>query len=158
MGVTTGAWLRALKHAVLSGQPGDTPIALHWHDRDGEHAMTRRVDELSALVLDTVAGERIGYVTDLRGTPANVDALARLLTDVDVLYIESVFLDADRDHAERKHHLTARQAGGIARRMRAKQLVPYHHSPRYEGRADELVEEARAAWLGVAVAAGSGAT
>jgi ribonuclease Z len=154
MGVTTGAWLRALKHAVLSGQPGDTPIALRWHDRDGEHAMTRSVDELSALVLDSVAGQRIGYVTDLRGTPANADALARLLADVDVLYIESVFLDADRDHAERKNHLTARQAGEIAHRLRAKQIVPFHHSPRYEGRTDELVDEARAAWLGETVAAG----
>jgi len=94
-----------------------------------------------------VAGERIGYVTDLRGTPANADALTRLLADVDVLYIESVFLAADRDHAERKNHLTARRAGEIAHRLRAKQLVPFHHSPRYEGRAQKLVDEANAAWL-----------
>jgi ribonuclease Z len=150
LGVTTGAWLRELKHAVLTGAPDDTPIALRWRDRGGEHAMTRSVAELRACLLDEVAGERVGYVTDLRYTEANVDTLAPLLADVDVLYIESVFLEADAAHGERKNHLTARQAGEIARRVRAKSVVPFHHSPRYQGRAAELAAEARAAWSGSA--------
>ena len=148
MGVTSGPWLRELKHAVLSGAPGDTPIDLRWRDRAGAHAMTRRVDELMPLVLDVVAGRRIGYVTDLRYSEANVAQLARLLDGVDLLYIESVFLDADRDHALRKNHLTARQAGTIARRLGARAVVPFHFSPRYEGRTEELVQELRAAWRG----------
>jgi len=146
LGVTTGAWLRDLKHAVLTGAPGDTPIHLQWRDRQGEHAMTRPVAELRPLVLDTVPGQRIGYVTDLRYTEPNIEALSHLLADVDVLYIESVFLDEDRAHAARKNHLTARQAGDIARRVRARAIVPFHHSPRYEGRSHELVAEAQAAW------------
>jgi ribonuclease Z len=146
MGVTTGAWLRDLKRAVLTGAPGHTPIAMHWRDRDGEHDMVRSVAELSPLVLDVIAGRRIGYVTDLRYSEANIEQLMLLLADVDLLFIESVFLDEDRDHALRKNHLTARQAGNIARRLRAKDLVPFHYSPRYQGRADELVDEARAAW------------
>ena len=148
LGVTTGPWLRELKHAVLSGAPGDTPIHLQWHDRDGEHAMTRPVAELSALVLGAVPGQRIGYVTDLRYTEANIETLSHLLADVDLLYIESVFLEADRAHGERKNHLTARQAGEIARRVRAKAIAPFHHSPRYQGRSAELVAEAQAAWVG----------
>jgi len=148
LGVTTGPWLRELKHAVLTGAPGDTPIPMRWRDRDGEHAMTRSVAELSALVLDAVAGQRIGYVTDLRYTEANVEALSQLLADVDRLYIESVFLEADRAHAARKNHLTARQAGEIAQRVHARAIVPFHHSPRYQGRSEELVAEAHAAWAG----------
>jgi ribonuclease Z len=146
LGVTTGAWLRDLKHAVLTGAPAGTPIALRWRDRDGEHAATRTVEELRAVVLDVVAGQRIGYVTDLRHTEANVQVLQALLGGVDRLYIESVFLDADADHALRKNHLTARQAGDIARRIGARAIQPFHHSPRYEGRAHELVAEATAAW------------
>jgi ribonuclease Z len=148
LGVTTGAWLRDLKHAVLRGASGDAPIELRWRDRHGEHASTRTVDELRHLVLDVVPGRRIGYVTDLRYSEANADALSQLLADVDVLYIESVFLDEDRAHAARKNHLTARQAGEIARRVRARAIVPFHHSPRYEGRGDELVAQAQAAWAG----------
>ena len=71
-----------------------------------------------------------------------------LLADVDLLFIESVFLHADLAHAERKNHLTARQAGEIARRVRAKAVVPFHFSPRYEGRSAEVIAEVQAAWRG----------
>jgi ribonuclease Z len=147
LGVSTGAWLRELKLAILSGAPADTPIELRWRDRDGEHAMTRRVGELADVVLDTAPGRRLGYVTDLRFTDANRHALAMLLAGVDQLFIESVFLDAELAHATRKNHLTARQAGVIARELGARAVVPFHFSPRYEQRADAVRAELRAAWL-----------
>jgi ribonuclease Z len=146
LGVHTGAWLRELKLAVLAGAPGATPIRVRWRDRLGEHEITRSVAELTDVVLDVVAGQRIGYVTDLRFTEANVRTLAALLAGVDQLFIESVFLDADRAHALRKNHLTARQAGWIARQAGARSVVPFHFSPRYEKRAAELVAELRTAW------------
>jgi ribonuclease Z len=147
-GLTTGPWLRELKQAVLQGTPGDVPIRLVWRDRAGEHASTRRVDELRHLVLDEVPGRRIGYVTDLRCTEGNVQALDALLHGADLLFIESVFLDADREHARRKNHLTARQAGWIARQLGAKAVVPFHFSPRYDGSEQRLVDEVQAAFAG----------
>ncbi|MGA8033043.1 MAG: MBL fold metallo-hydrolase [Casimicrobiaceae bacterium] len=148
LGVSTGAWLRELKHAVLTGASGSTPIDVRWRDRQGDHAMTRTVDELRHLVLDVVPGQRIGYVTDLRYTEANVQALAQLLAGVDLLFIESVFLDEDGDHATRKNHLTAGQAGSIARVLGAKDVRPFHFSPRYQGREAELIAQVQAAWTG----------
>jgi ribonuclease Z len=147
LGVATGAWLRDLKHAVLSGAPDATPIQLQWRDRSGDHAMTRDVGDLRHLILDVVPGQRIGYATDLRYTEANVRTLAELFADVDVLFIESVFLDEDAEHGARKNHLTAGQAGRIARCARAKAVRPFHFSPRYEGREAELVGQLHAAWL-----------
>jgi ribonuclease Z len=147
-GLTTGPWLRTLKQAVLAGAPGDTPIAVRWRDRQGEHAVTRSVDELRPVILDVVAGQRVGFVTDLRFTEANVRVLEELLSGVDILFIESVFLDADGDHAARKNHLTARQAGEIARRLRARFVTPFHFSPRYQGRPAALVAELESAWCG----------
>lgn len=144
-GFTTGAWLRELKHAVLTGAPGDRPIAVRWRDRHGDHEAVRRVDELRHLVLDIVPGQRVGYVTDLRYSQANTEALAALLQEVDLLFIECVFLDEDRAHGARKNHLTARQAGEIARRVGARKVVPFHFSPRYEGRSDLLAAELQAA-------------
>ena len=149
LGVSTGAWLRELKHAVLTGAPDSTPIVVKWRDREGEHAMTRTAGELRPLILDIVAGRRIGYVTDLRHTEANVRALAALLSGVDLLFIESVFLDEDADHAARKNHLTARQAGEIARAVGARAVAPFHFSPRYQGRESEIAAELRGAWLGL---------
>jgi ribonuclease Z len=148
LGVSTGSWLRDLKQAVLTGAPGETPILVQWRDRHGDHAMTRTVSELRHLVLDVVQGQRIGYVTDLRYTEPNVQTLAQLLTDVDLLFIESVFLDEDAEHGARKNHLTAHQAGQIARRVGAKAVVPFHFSPRYEHRRATVVAEIQAAWSG----------
>ena len=151
MGLATGAWLRTLKAAVLAGAPDATTIDLAWVDAGGAHLDRRTVGELKPLVLDTVAGRRIGYVTDLRFTEANIAQLERLLADVDLLYIESVFADAERDHALRKNHLTARQAGEIARRLRARKVVPFHFSPRYRGGEHLLKAEVMAAWAGESV-------
>jgi ribonuclease Z len=146
LGVSAGAWLRELKTAVLTGADAETPIALEWRDRDGTHAMRRTVGELMPLILDVVPGRRIGYTTDLRFIPANVDALSELMRGVDTLYIESVFLDEDADQAARKNHLTARQAGTIARTVGAKTIVPFHFSPRYGDRDAELIAEAQGAF------------
>jgi ribonuclease Z len=68
---------------------------------------------------------------------------------VDQLFIESVFLDADRAHAQRKNHLTARQAGQIAREVGARAVVPFHFSPRYGQRAAEVAAEVQVAWSGL---------
>ena len=148
LGFSTGPWLRELKSAVLAGAAEDTPIEVRWRDRGGEHAVARSLGELRHIVLDVVPGRRVGYVTDLRYTEANVRTLAGLLNGVDLLFIECVFLDADRDHAARKNHLTARQAGEIARAVGARAVVPFHFSPRYEERGAELVAEVQAAWGG----------
>jgi ribonuclease Z len=144
----TGAWLRELKHAVLTGAADETPIDVRWNDRNGAHAVTRTVSELRSLILDIVPGRRIGYVTDLRYTEQNVQALEQLLAGVDLLFIESVFLEEDAAHGARKNHLTAQQAGRIARRVGAKAVVPFHFSPRYEGRSAQLAAEVQAAWSG----------
>ena len=148
LGLGAGAWLRELKHAVLTGAPPETPIHMQWRDRLGAHDDTREVGELQQLILDIAPGRHIGYVTDLRYTDSNVDTLTQLLAGADLLYIESVFLDEDAEHAARKNHLTARQAGRIARHIGARAVVPFHFSPRYEGRDAELIAEVRDAWSG----------
>jgi ribonuclease Z len=148
LGLSGGRWLRDLKHAVLTGAAATTPIELQWRNRQRDHAMTRTVGDLQHLILEIAPGQRIGYVTDLRYTEQNVQALAQLLGGVDVLFIETVFLNEDAEHATRKNHLTAGQAGQIARTVGAKSVVPFHFSPRYEGRAHELVAQMHAAWRG----------
>jgi ribonuclease Z len=145
LALPTGPWLRAVKRAVIAGAPDDTPIDVQWRDRDGMHSSARALGELRAT-LELVPGRRVGYVTDLRYTEANLRVLDRLLAGVDILFIESVFLQSEGDHAERKNHLTAAQAGEIARRVGAKAVVPFHFSPRYEGRAAEVQAEVQAAW------------
>ena len=145
LGLPTGAWLRTVKRAAMTGAPDDTPILVYWRDRHGEHNEARRLSEFRTAI-ELVPGRRIGYLTDCRYTEANLTQLDALLAGVDILFIESVFLASEADHAERKNHLTAAQAGAIARRLDAKAVVPFHFSPRYENRAAEVLAEVQAVW------------
>lgn len=149
MGLDVGPWLKDLRRAVLTSAADDTPITAAWVDRHGEHRVTRLLHELQPA-LRVVPGQRIGYVTDLRYSDENVNVLRELLSGVDVLFIESVFLHEHVEHAQRKNHLTARQAGSIARQIGARAVASFHFSPRYEGRGAELQTELAAAWSGVA--------
>jgi ribonuclease Z len=97
----------------------------------------------------------IGYVTDVADNERNRNALAAFLKGTDLLFIEAVFLDSDRAHAERKAHLTARAAGAIVRAAGTKAAVPFHFSPRYLGREAELRQELDDAWLHAQSGAGS---
>jgi len=148
LGLPTGPWLRAVKRAVIAGAPDEMPIEVQWRDRNGDHVTARPLGELRGT-LELVPGRRVGYVTDIRYTEGNLRTLEALLAGVEMLFIESVFLDAEIGHAERKNHLTAAQAGSIARRLGARAVVPFHFSPRYEGRAAEVLAEVQAAWRGM---------
>ena len=61
--------------------------------------------------------------------------------------------EKDREIAREKYHLTARQAGAIARQAGAKQVTVFHFSPRYSGSGDLLAREALEAYEGAGEAA-----
>jgi ribonuclease Z len=129
MGLAVGPWLNELKRAVAEGAPDHTPI----------HGRT--LGELKASALQVTPGQKIAYVTDIVYHAENEAQVARLAADADLLYIESVFLSTEAEHAARKFHLTAAQAGRIARAARASAVIPFHFSPRYLGREHELRAE-----------------
>jgi ribonuclease Z len=141
MGLAIGPWLQELKHAVADGLPDDTPIRAWWRNRDGEHERTVPLGEVKARALQIVPGQKLAYVTDIVYHRENEARVARLAAGADILFIESVFLSSEAGHAARKNHLTAEQAGRIARAAGAKAVVPFHFSPRYLGREPELREE-----------------
>jgi ribonuclease Z len=87
-------------------------------------------------------------VTDVCFHEKNERRIVELAAGADLLFIETPFLEADAAIAERKNHLTAAQAGRIARRAGAKAIVPFHFSPRYGGMEDRLIAEAEAAFEG----------
>ena len=146
LGLPVGPWLKELKRAAVQGAPDDTPVRASWRDRDGAHERTFALGELKARVLRLVAGAKLCYVTDVVYSEDNARRIAELTADADHLFIECVFLDEDADHAARKFHLTARQAGSIARAARARLVVPFHFSPRYAERETALRDELEAAW------------
>lgn len=142
----TGPWLTELKKRVREGAPDSTRIRVQWRTRNGAHVQEMELGELKQKVLEFVPGQKICYVTDVADNERNRAALTTFLQGADLVFIEAVFLDADRAHAERKAHLTARAAGAIARAAGAKCAVPFHFSPRYLGREADLRGEFADGW------------
>ena len=146
LGLEPGPWLREVKRMILGGAADDAALTARGTDGT-DRAVTLGALRESALQL--VPGEKIAYVTDVAWHADNARRIAALAARADILFLECTFLDADADEAARKHHLTARQAGALARAAGASLLVPFHFSPRYAGREAELHAEALSAFGGL---------
>lgn len=147
MGLKVGPWVGDLKRAALAGANDNDRIRAWW--RTGQ-TIEERIFSFGELkhALELVPGQRLCYVTDVVYHEENVERIVQLARDADMLFIESVFLDADISHASEKQHLTARQAGTIARLAGVRNVVPFHFSPRYSDRESELRAELEAAFRG----------
>jgi len=147
MGLAIGPWLRAFKEATIRGAPDDTLIEVAWRDRSSDKAASIPLGILKKEIMKITAGRKIAYVVDCSFTDANIEKIVLLAKDADILFIEATFLEADAALAKARHHLTARQAGMIARLAGVKRIVTLHHSPRYKETGHRLAEEAQDAFV-----------
>lgn len=141
LALPVGPWLNAAKAAVRRGAPDDAEIAVD----DG-----RRIS-LGALkehALRIAPGQRLAYVVDTAGHAANIDRAVALARGAQQLFIEAAFADEDAAIAAQRLHLTAGQAGAIARRAGAGQVVPLHFSPRYVDRPELIPQQVARAFRG----------
>jgi ribonuclease Z len=148
MGLAVGPWLGAFKDAILRGGPEDTPVEVAWAGGRGERPATLPLHVLRQEIMRVTEGRKIAYVVDCAFTEANVARVVNLAKDADVLFIEAAFLQEDSARAAERRHLTAQQAGTLARLANVKRLVTLHYSPRYQGHGERLAREAEAAFRG----------
>ena len=140
-GLATGDWLATLKEAVRAGQPDDRLIPVTWRE-GGDKPASLPLGELRDTLLSRTRGQKLAYVVDALYSEANARRITDLASGADRLYIEAAFAEADADRAAATNHLTARQAGLLARRAGVRELVPFHFSNRYQDRFDLLRQEA----------------
>jgi ribonuclease Z len=153
LGLSVGPWLRAFKDAILRGAPDETSVQVAWSDPEGKPA-TLPLGKLKQEIMQITSGRKIAYVVDVAYTEANISKIVALAQDADILFIEATFLEKDADKAAARQHLTACQAGTLARLAGAKRLVTLHYSPRYQGHGEMLAAEALAAFKTAPVSAG----
>ncbi|MEK2473477.1 MULTISPECIES: ribonuclease Z [Streptomyces] len=107
----------------------------------------QQAGELNGVTLDEVSearpGQSFAFVMDTR----LCDGVHALAAGVDMLVIESTFLDEDVQLAEEHGHLTAGQAARVAADAGVRHLVLTHFSQRYADPAD-FERQARAAGFG----------
>jgi ribonuclease Z len=144
-GYAVGPWLKELKELIWQGRPDDSRVSvprLNKQDGTAEVALGALKKEIVAIT----AGHKIAYVADCSYSTDNVDKIVGLACAADILFCEAAFLEKDSEKARAKEHLTARQAGLIARSAGVKYFTAFHFSPRYQGLQEELEREAQAAF------------
>ncbi|MBE9545910.1 MAG: ribonuclease Z [Proteobacteria bacterium] len=149
MGLPVGAWLMGLKESIMRGDPDDTPIRV-WRRHDGKDVLEKilPLGELRENIVKITPGQKITYIADAVYSEENARRIVELAHMSEVLFIEACFLEEDAEKAAEKYHLTAMQAGDLARRAGAKRMTVFHFSPKYKGCGELLVDEAVGAFLG----------
>jgi ribonuclease Z len=148
MGLPVGPWLVDLKRAVARNAPDDLPVRVGWRDGGAVRDHELPLGTLRDRLVSVTPGQKIAYVVDVAYHAANARAIVELVRGADLLFIEAAFAEADAAKAAERGHLTARQAGDLAREAGARQIVPMHFSPRYVGREEALQREAQEAFGG----------
>ena len=98
-------------------------------------------------------GARLVYVTDAVYNDANAEKIVALARGAERFYCEAMFMEKDKDRAAARFHLTAAQAGTLARRAGVRALEVFHVSPRYSDDPEAVIAEAQAVFQGAPVAA-----
>jgi ribonuclease Z len=136
-----GPWVRVLKRAMLDGAAPSTVIRATERHQGRLRERGYRLGDLAPRIAHASTGQKVAYVTDAAYHTSNASRILALAEGADQLFIEAVFGDALRERAAQKRHLTARQAGTLAREAGAKFATPFHFSPIYKDRGEELWSE-----------------
>lgn len=154
LGLEPGPWLRELKDAIWQGKPDETELTIAPPRGSGVAPHQVGLGTVREQIATITRGQKIVYVADCAGSAANLERIVPFAQGADVLFCEAAFLERDADRARERDHLTAAQAGRIAGAAGAGALRVFHFSPRYEGCAQELFDEAATAFRAAAPAAG----
>lgn len=132
LGLAVGPWLTQFKNAVRENRE-DSVFSIE--------GRTYAFPEIKG-VADITRGQKLSYVVDAAGSEENIRKIIELVKGSDILYIETYFLDEDKDRARDRYHLTAREAGRIAREAGVGRMEAIHFSSRYTDDSKRLIQEA----------------
>ncbi len=147
-GLPVGGWLRDVKQYVWAGKPDDFRFTALLFDEHRQMEQEFVLGDVRNRFLTISRGQKLAYVVDARFDEANEARIVALAAHADLFYCESPYLDADAEKARDRYHLTARQAGFMARKAQVRDLIVFHFSPRYTGQGEAIEQEAHDAFLG----------
>ncbi|HEX8912899.1 MAG TPA: MBL fold metallo-hydrolase [Humisphaera sp.] len=120
LGLRPGPWVKAVKDPAAGVATVDV----------GKGDVRDVADLRRALLVET-PGRSVAYLTDFLMDERAVGRLLPVVRGCDTIVCESQYAEADRELAARNHHMTPRQAAGLAAAAGAGELVLFHLSSRY---------------------------
>ena len=139
-GLPMGPWLNDLKTCFREDMPLGSEFAARVEE--GVEKVFTLGEFVEKRIVIISRGQKVTYVTDASISKENRKKIVRLASGSDTFFCEAAFLDSDRDKALKKNHLTAKEAGAIAREAGVQRLEIFHFSPKYRDNPSELYDEA----------------
>jgi ribonuclease Z len=148
MDLSVGPWINRFKDALYKKESPKRDFVVTWEE-GGKVIREKRfaLGDMAKQIARISPGQKITYITDVIASPENRKKIIKLASEADHLFIEAAFLDRDRNTAKEKFHLTAKEAGDLAREARVKDFTLFHFSPRYTHCRTEIQREAMDAFL-----------
>ncbi|MEO9887387.1 MAG: peptidase [Balneola sp.] len=133
-----GKWVRDLKLAFANNEP-TAEIEI-----DGK---VHQADELFQYIL-AEDGYRLGVIMDHSATKQNHDKIKRLFSNADIVFIESFYLNEEKELAQTNYHSYAAKSGNIMKSCNIKHAIPVHFSRKYRPEdIDKLHDQFNEAYL-----------
>ena len=148
LSLPVGPWLNRFKKALYARENPESVFVVTWEESGRVVRETPFVlGDLARNIATISSGQKVTYITDIIGSPENLEKAVMLAKHADHLFIEAGFLERDHERAKRKYHLTAKEAGLVAKRAEVKQFTLFHFSTRYSRLQEEIQREARDAFV-----------
>lgn len=144
-----GPWLNDMKNLIFEGKPDATPVRIAYRENGAKKVRVTPLGDLKNDLVMISPGQKIGYIVDTVFNDTNKKRIVDLIRGADLFFCESPFLSEEEERGRDRCHLTARQAGLLAREAGVKRLQTFHFSPKHLSRKDQLIREAQDAFLGV---------
>ena len=142
LGIPPGPWLKRFKEALYEEHDPEESFHVVWKENGKERHLTFLLADLARQIARVSPGQKIVYIVDAIFNRKNAERITDFASHANQLFIEGAFLHAQVDEARRKYHMTAKQAGILARKAGVKQFTLFHFSPRYLHTAHLLRKEA----------------
>ncbi|MFO0865471.1 MAG: MBL fold metallo-hydrolase [Gemmataceae bacterium] len=130
-----GPWVGEVLDRLRNDEPLTTKVKLK--------VGTFTLEELVEHGFSWSNGKRTAFVTDTQWSDDVRDSLVKLASRSWRLYCDSYYASADAKQAAKYRHMTATAAGELAKAAKVDELVLMHFAPRYAGRYQMLVDEAK---------------
>ena len=130
-----GPWVGRVLDLLRDGAAPETPVEID----GGRFAL----GALAERYFTTSKGARLAYITDTAWSESSRPALLKLAHRAHRLYCDSYYAATELRQAQAYRHMIATQAAVLATAARVEELVLIHFAPRYRGRYEQLLEEAR---------------
>jgi len=130
-----GDWVGQALEMLRAEQAADTMLNIHGHPF--------ALGWLEEHYFSESRGARVAYVTDTFWSEAVRPGLVKLASKAQRLYCDSYYAPAQAKQAAMHKHMTATWAAELARLAKVEELILMHFAPRYAGRYETLLEEAR---------------